>query len=124
VVDDPGRLATAPVRLELCATAPTLMPALPPRPLGELVVELGGGRRVASDAIDPAVGLEFPVTVGAPLAPGEPWAIVHAATDARAAAARRTLTALFDAAVARGGTPLPLIVGRIAPLDHHTSEAP
>jgi pyrimidine-nucleoside phosphorylase len=124
IVDDPARLAKAPIRHELRAGAPTTMPMLPPRPLGELVVELGGGRRVAGDAVDPAVGLEFPVPMGSSLAPGEPWVIIHAATDAHAAAATRTLSALFDAAVTCGDTPLPLLVGRIAPFDHDTPEAP
>jgi thymidine phosphorylase len=59
------------------------------RALGLLVVELGGGRRRADDAIDPAVGLADVCGVGDAVGPDRPLAVVHArsAADAEAAAA-------------------------------------
>jgi thymidine phosphorylase len=59
------------------------------RAVGIAVVELGGGRRHADDAIDPSVGLTGFVDVGRHIQRGEPLCLVHAAreTDADAAIA-------------------------------------
>ena len=46
--------------------------------LGMAIVELGGGRRQSSDAIDHAVGLSEVVGMGQELDRGEPLAIIHA----------------------------------------------
>ena len=55
------------------------------RAVGLAVVELGGGRARAADAIDPAVGLTELAPVGAEVGPDAPLARVHArsADDAR-----------------------------------------
>lgn len=57
--------------------------------LGFAVVDLGGGRRVETDKINPAVGLSGMINLGDPIAKGQPICTVHAATeeDAQAAAA-------------------------------------
>ena len=52
------------------------------RGLGLAVVELGGGRRRASDAIDHAVGLASLIGLGAAVEPDTPLARVHAADEA------------------------------------------
>jgi thymidine phosphorylase len=57
------------------------------RAVGIAVVELGGGRRHADDAIDPSVGLTQFVEVGRRIRSGEPLCLVHAASDADADAA-------------------------------------
>jgi thymidine phosphorylase len=57
------------------------------RAVGLVVVSLGGGRRRASDTIDPAVGLSDVVGVGRTVAAGDPLALVYAADDAAADAA-------------------------------------
>lgn len=57
------------------------------RQVGIAVVELGGGRRHADDAIDPSVGLTQFVEVGRRIRRGEPLCLVHAASDADADAA-------------------------------------
>jgi len=54
------------------------------RQVGIAVVELGGGRRHADDAIDTSVGLSEFVDVGRPIQRGEPLCLVHAASDADA----------------------------------------
>lgn len=46
--------------------------------MGHIVVDLGGGRRVESDAIDPAVGIDHVVQIGAKVAKGDVIARVHA----------------------------------------------
>lgn len=57
------------------------------RQAGIAVVELGGGRRHADDAIDTSVGLTEFVDVGRHIQRGEPLCFVHAASDADADAA-------------------------------------
>jgi len=47
------------------------------RQLGIAILELGGGRRLVADKIDPWVGLTGMKRVGAPVAPGEPVAQVR-----------------------------------------------
>ena len=82
------------------------------RGLGLAVVELGGGRRRASDAIDHAVGLESLIGLGAAVEPDTPLARVHAADEARARAAIARVRAAYrldDAAPDEG----PLVHHRI-----------
>jgi thymidine phosphorylase len=55
--------------------------------LGLAVVALGGGRRVESDRIDPAVGLSEVVRLGTRVAAGETLAVVHASRSDQADAA-------------------------------------
>lgn len=64
--------------------------------LGLAVVALGGGRQVESDVIDPAVGLNGLVRLGAPVTRGQPLAVIHAGREDGArladAAVRRAIT--------------------------------
>ncbi len=63
--------------------------------LGLAVVDLGGGRRVQGDVIDPAVGLSGVVRLGDRVAAGQPLATVHAGReDAAARAAAAVLAAV------------------------------
>ena len=57
------------------------------RQIGIAVVELGGGRSHADDAIDPSVGLTEMIEVGASVNPGSPLCVVHAASESDADAA-------------------------------------
>jgi thymidine phosphorylase len=98
---------------DVTATSPGFVSEIDTRGLGFAVVELGGGRRKASDAIDPAVGLEGLVGLGAAIEPGEPLARVHAADEAAFKAAEgriRTAYRITDAPPPEN----PLIVERIA----------
>ena len=52
--------------------------------LGQIVVALGGGRRVESDTINPAVGLSDVTSIGTRLQKGAPLAVVHAVRPADA----------------------------------------
>ncbi|MGZ3689752.1 MAG: thymidine phosphorylase, partial [Bdellovibrionota bacterium] len=45
---------------------------------GRILVELGGGRKKASDAVDPGVGLAFHRKLGAQVKLGDPIATVYA----------------------------------------------
>jgi thymidine phosphorylase len=70
------------------------------RALGLAVVELGGGRRKASDAVDPAVGLDALAGIGAEVGPGRPLARVHARDRAAAEAAAARVAAAYEIAAA------------------------
>ena len=88
-------LAKAPAQRVLVAARSGWVGGMATREIGLLVVELGGGRRQAGDAVDHRVGLSGLVAVGRRVAVGEPLAIVHAADEAFAAAACDELAALI-----------------------------
>jgi thymidine phosphorylase len=69
--------------------------AIEAREIGIAVVELGGGRARASDAIDPAVGFAALAGVGAAVSAKAPLALVHARDEAQAEAACRRLRAAY-----------------------------
>ena len=78
IVDDPGRLPQA-LEVELFeAPAAGTIAAVDPRPLGEAVVAMGGGRRRLGDSIEPSVGFVVSGRPGATVARGEPVASVFA----------------------------------------------
>jgi thymidine phosphorylase len=79
--------------------------------IGRVVLGLGGGRRLPSDAIDPAVGLSEIAGVGDVLGPDRPFCLIHARGTGDANRAEAALAA----AVVLGDEPpprRPLIVGR------------
>ena len=90
-VEQPQKyLAAAPVLLPVPAPQSGFVDTIATRALGLVVVELGGGRRRAEDAIDPAVGLSDLALSGQWIERGAPLALVHARDEetAKAAAAR------------------------------------
>ena len=82
------------------------------RSVGLAVVELGGGRRTAVDAIDPAVGLTELAGIGAEVGPGALLALVHACDEAQAAAAIARVQAAYRIAEAPGARG-PVVIERI-----------
>jgi thymidine phosphorylase len=70
--------------------------AIATRAIGLAVVELGGGRTRASDAIDPSVGFAELKPVGMKISRGEPLGFVHAATDDQADRASASLIAAYS----------------------------
>ncbi len=83
-VDDPERLPRAAVREPVPAPASGYVTDVEPFGLGEAVVELGGGRRRAEDAVDPSVGVLLSRRYGDRVERGEPLAEVLAADEATA----------------------------------------
>ncbi len=76
------------------------------------MVELGGGRRAPTDAVDPAVGLSELAGIGDEVGAARPLALVHARSTAAAAAAATRLAAAYrvgDAPPGRG----PVVIERI-----------
>jgi thymidine phosphorylase len=106
-------LARAKVVLDVPAPRAGFVSAMDTRALGVVVVELGGGRRRASDVVDPRVGLSEVLCVGTRVDAGQPLLRVHAATreSAQAALARVAAAIRIADAAPRGKA---LIVERIS----------
>ncbi|MFQ3588131.1 MAG: pyrimidine-nucleoside phosphorylase, partial [Fimbriimonadaceae bacterium] len=81
----------APYRCEVRASSSGWVASLSAGVVGQVVVDLGGGRRRKEDAVDPAVGVEIGVEVGDRVEGGQTWGTVLAATEAQAAAAAEAL---------------------------------
>ncbi|MCW2985182.1 MAG: thymidine phosphorylase, partial [Conexibacter sp.] len=103
LMDDPdAHLDRAPVVREVFPEADGVVTAHDTRALGIVVMNLGGGRKVESDVIDPAVGLDAVAGPGTAVARGAaPLAIVHARDEAAADAAE----AAIRAAITVGDSP-------------------
>ena len=77
-------LPAAPVIGEVLAREAGFVTAFDGEALGLVVVAMGGGRRVETDRIDPAVGLTDVIRLGARVEKGQPLATIHARDDASA----------------------------------------
>ncbi|MFV0335372.1 MAG: thymidine phosphorylase [Tropicimonas sp.] len=85
--------------------APVVKPVLPERAgivtgveteaVGMAVVRLGGGRLRDGDRVDPAVGFDRLVGIGAEVSDAQPLAMVHAASEDAAEAAAEALRAAY-----------------------------
>jgi thymidine phosphorylase len=106
-------LPEAPVIREVAASDSGVVTAIDGETLGLAVVDLGGGRRVETDQVNPSVGLTEVVRLGAKVAKGQPLAVIHAAREEQADAAAEAIRA----AITLGGVapqPVPLTLERVA----------
>lgn len=95
LMERPGAyLTAAPVVKPVPAPRAGVITTMATRDLGVAIVELGGGRRKAGDAIDMRVGFSDVKPLGTRVAAGEPLALIHAADDA---AADRAITSYLAA---------------------------
>ena len=108
-------LASAPVELPVYPQEPGTVVGVDTRAIGVAVVELGGGRRRASDVIDPAVGLVHLAGIGHSADSDAPLAIVHAADEASARRAAEAVRAAYRLGSPRDVEDRPVVVERIAP---------
>jgi thymidine phosphorylase len=109
-------LSAAPVRREVPSPRDGWVQAKATRDIGLAVVELGGGRRQASDRIDHRVGFSELRSIGQPVQRGQPLAVVHAASEDAAAQA----VAALQRCIVIGDTPpapQPLLLARITEED-------
>jgi thymidine phosphorylase len=115
LIDHPERhLADAPVRRVVDAPSDGTIATIDVRALGMAVVGLGGGRRRASDAIDPAVGLTDLAPGGARVRAGDPLAIVRARSQADAETAAEAVRSAYAIdARASSALPLPAVIERL-----------
>jgi len=91
-------LPSAPVQMEIRAPRSGWVAAMATRDIGLLVVELGGGRRKASDTVDARVGFTQFAHLGQRVQAGEVLAVVHAADANAAEQARDALLRLIELA--------------------------
>ena len=104
LLDKPAAyLAAAPVVKPVPAPRDGVVTTMSTRDLGVAIVELGGGRRKAGDAIDMRVGFSEVQPIGTRVKAGQPLALIHAADDAaadRAVGAYLAACTLGDADIA------------------------
>ncbi|WP_421692715.1 thymidine phosphorylase [Aestuariivirga sp.] len=82
LADHASYLPAAPIIRPVHAGEAGTISAIRTRDLGLAVIELGGGRRVATDRIDHRVGLSALLGKGASVSPATPLCLVHAADEA------------------------------------------
>jgi len=104
-------LPPLPVGSEVAADKSGFVLSIHTEQLGHAIIELGGGRRVMTDAIDHTAGLEMCVRIGDHVEAGQP--LVRAVGDPQKVdAVRETITRAF-AFSDQPVPPLPLIVERV-----------
>ncbi|MBX3113019.1 MAG: thymidine phosphorylase [Fimbriimonadaceae bacterium] len=82
----------APIQKEVLSNESGFVKSVSADIIGEAVVDLGGGRRVKTDTIDPTVGIETLVHIGDRVELGQPIFRIHASTEESAANASEKLT--------------------------------
>jgi thymidine phosphorylase len=107
-----AKLPKARVVLPLPSPRDGVIATMDTREIGLAVVSLGGGRRIASDAIDARVGLSQVRPLGARVAAGEPLMLVHAASRDAAHAAMVGIARAVHIA-SRAPAPGPAVIGKV-----------
>ncbi len=97
-------LAAAPAQLAVLAPRSGWITSMATRDIGLQLIELGGGRRIATDVVDSRVGLSQCVPVGQFVEAGDTLAVVHAASPH---AAERCVQALQTLLVMGAAPPAP-----------------
>ncbi|MFF2482097.1 pyrimidine-nucleoside phosphorylase [Paenibacillus sp. NPDC058071] len=85
IADEPNRLPTAPLAIEVKAAASGFVAKIDAERLGVAAMLLGAGRATKDDAIDYAVGITIRKKIGDPVTEGETIATLHARQDGSAA---------------------------------------
>ena len=101
-------LPKAPVTRAVSAEADGYVQKIDGQALGMAVVDLGGGRRVDGDQIDPSVGLTEVICLGTRVESDTLLGVIHAADDAAAARATQAVRAAITLGHAPASEP-PLI---------------
>lgn len=115
VVDRPDSLVTAAVQRPVLADTAGTVTRVAPRPLGQGVVTLGGGRVRMDQAIDLGVGFVLAVTPGDSVAEGDLLGTVHAADEAGAARGAAVLQESIAIGPGESSSLRPLVSHRVHP---------
>jgi thymidine phosphorylase len=107
-----AHLAPAPLIRPVHANGEGLVSAIRTRELGLAVIELGGGRRTATDRIDHRVGLSELLGKGARADRSTPLCLIHAADEASFARAASIVKSAYVLGAAPGESPA--ILARLA----------
>lgn len=94
-IEQPELLPAAPLQSQLVANRPGFVRRLDARLVALAALALGAGRERKGDLIDPAVGLELAVKMGARVAVGDRLATLHAADPDRLERAETLLRQAF-----------------------------
>jgi pyrimidine-nucleoside phosphorylase len=113
VCDDPGRLPAAGHCRPIPSPKSGYVQAIECDQIGYAVITLGGGRKLASDTIDFAVGFERPKKIGDAVRAGEALMIMHYNDEARAAEAERMVRRAYAIATEPVPTRPQLVVQKI-----------
>ncbi|MBW2277646.1 MAG: thymidine phosphorylase, partial [Deltaproteobacteria bacterium] len=111
VCDDPARLPTASEVESIEAASKGVVTQIRPRKVALAALELGAGRKVKEDVIDPATGVELAVDLGDRVTAGEPLATLHH-NRAGVDSARALLSEAFEIGEANDDSG-PLIIDRM-----------
>jgi thymidine phosphorylase len=106
-------LPRAKVERPVVAQSPGVIRSMDVRRIGLIVVTMGGGRRVATDSVNPAVGLTDIVGIGESVAKDQVLAVVHADNAEQAELASRELLAALE--IGETAVAPDLIIDRIEP---------
>ncbi len=106
-------LPKAPLILPVFAKQSGKVHAIDTRALGLAVIELGGGRRIAGDKIDHAVGLTALAGKGAAIAKDVPLAMIHARDNAGLEIAAGMVRAAYT--IGKAPRKTPAVIERIGP---------
>jgi thymidine phosphorylase len=112
-----AQLPAAPVQRMVLAPRDGVLAHTDTRALGLALIGLGGGRRLASDAVDARVGFSQLLPLGTRLRAGQPLLCLHAASTADADAAQAAVLAALVLVDAGAPVPAatPVVVDRIDP---------
>ena len=94
-VYDPSLLPTAPVQYDVCAETSGYVNRMNAEGVGLVSLHLGGGRATKESVIDPAVGVVLSKKAGDRVERGERLAVIHAASEEKAAEAAKLLRACY-----------------------------
>jgi pyrimidine-nucleoside phosphorylase len=111
VVDDPARLAQAPVVRAVRSEAGGFVAEVRADAVGRAVLLLGAGRRRTDERIDPAVGVADLLRIGAPVSSGDPLVTIHARKEADADEAEALLKDAF--VLSESAVPAPSLLGAV-----------
>ncbi len=95
VCDDPGLLPSAAIQVTIPAVKDGFVTRIDPRRVARAAIEVGAGRRVKEDTIDPATGVILLVRPGDQVEIGDPVAVLHH-NEAGSDAAAGLLTGAFE----------------------------
>lgn len=104
-------LKAAPVTKACYPARPGRVAGVDARAIGVSVIELGGGRALASDDVDHRVGLTQVASIGDEVGPDNPVAVIHARDDAAADAAAAVVTKAIK--IGEPGEPGPVVFERV-----------
>jgi thymidine phosphorylase len=118
LVERPERhLPRAPVEHPVTPAVAGVIAQMDVRQIGLAVIALGGGRRQATDVVDPAVGIGDMRGPGDGVGPDRPIGIVHARSTAAAIEAVAAIRAAVVVREGPVGPPGPPVLQRIGPME-------